>query len=345
MHMDASIPTMSPLPSGPIEGLTSWHGPDLSESGVWIHELSGGEINELLDAVERARRLGRPMREITRDDVPLKGALAVAATQWARDLDEGRGFVLVRGFPLDRLDETGVQLGYWLLGCHLGVPVPQNGRGDLIGHVRDEGDDPGKIGTRLYRTTAAQDFHTDGADIIGLLCVRPAKAGGKSRIVSSISVFNEILRRRPDLAPLLFDDFYWDREADAQPGQPPVFKFPICKYARGRLRTFYIGWYIRNAQRFPATPRLTSQQLELLNLVEEIANDPSLYLDMDFRPGDIQLLKNAVILHARTAYEDWEDPTRKRWLLRLWLTAPDFEDGDAFLRRGVVEKAQEAANG
>lgn len=324
-----------PRPFDPVDSVVAWRGPQLVDKMAWTHQLTAEETEDLLDAVGRARALGRPLKDIRKEDVPLSGALARATANWAEALDDGLGFVLVRGFPVDRLDEEGVQLGYWVLGCYLGTPVPQNGHGDVIGQVRDEGDDPNKIGTRLYRTTAAQDFHTDGADIIGLLCVRPAKSGGLSRIVSSVSVFNEVLRRRPDLAPFLFEDFYWDREADVQPGESPVFRFPICKYENGRLRMFYIGWYIRNAQRFPEVPPLTPQQQDVLDLVEEIANDPAFYLDMDFRPGDIQLLKNAVILHARTAYDDWEDPTRKRWLLRLWLTAPQFKDGDEILRQGV----------
>ncbi len=195
--------------------------------------------------------------------------------------------------------------------------------------------DPKQPGIRLYRTRVKLGFHTDGADIIGLLCLTRAKAGGLSRIASSVTVFNEVMSRRPDLAPLLFENFYWDREADAKPGEPPYFAFPICRYANGRLGTLYLDWYIRNAQRFPEVPRLTTSQLELLDLIDSIANDPKFYLDMDFEVGDIQLLKNAVILHARTEYEDWPEPEKKRHLLRLWLTNFAFKDGDSRIREGI----------
>ena len=57
---------------------------------------------------------------------------------------------------------------------------------------------------------------------------------------------------------------------------------------------------------------------------------------MDFRPGDMQFLKNAAVLHKRTAYEDWDDPARKRHLLRLWLVDPNFSAGDERLRKGVA---------
>jgi len=183
-------------------------------------------------------------------------------------------------------------------------------------------------------TLAEQDFHTDGADIIGLLCLRTSKSGGASRIVSSVTVFNEVLRRRPDLAPVLFRDFYWHYFEPQMPA-PVHFVRPICSRKGGGLNTFFIPWYIRRAQELPDVPPMTAEQTAALELLEATANDPSLYLDMEFLPGDIQLLKNSVILHKRTTYEDWEDPARKRHLLRLWLSAPDFDDGDEQLRGGI----------
>ena len=117
---------------------------------------------------------------------------------------------------------------------------------------------------------------------------------------------------------------------------PVHFARPICRDQGGRLNTFFIPWYIRRAQELPDVPRMTADQTAALEMLESIANDPALYLDMEFRPGDIQWLKNSVILHKRTAYEDWDEPHRKRHLLRLWLAAPDFDDGDEQIRRGIA---------
>ena len=197
------------------------------------------------------------------------------------------------------------------------------------------GADPSDPSTRLYKTRAEQDFHTDGADIIGLLCLRGSKHGGESRIVSSVTVVNEVFRRDPALVPVLFRDFYWHYFEPHMPA-PVHFTRPICRDQGGRLNTFFIPWYIRRAQELPDVPRMTEEQTAALEALESIANDPALYLDMEFRPGDIQLLKNSVILHKRTEYEDWDEPSRKRHLLRLWLAAPDFDDGDEQLRRGVA---------
>ena len=146
---------------------------------------------------------------------------------------------------------------------------------------------------RLYRTRERQDFHTDGADIIGLLCLHAARSGGESRLASSYAVYNEILRRRPDLLEVLYEPMWWDRNGEESPGDDPAFPMPVLNDVDGQPRVFYIGWYIRDAQRHPQVPRLTGPQLEALDLIETIANDPAFHVEMDFRPGDVQLLNNA----------------------------------------------------
>ncbi len=322
------------IPDSPIDSPAAWLGVEQAKRSDWIYKLSDTEKAELDAAIRTHRRTGKSLTEVTPSQYPLP-VLGPAIEAWMRELDGGRGFILVRGFPTADYSEEDAAFAYWLIGLQMGRPVPQNRKGEILGHVGDDGADPKQPGIRLYRTRVKLDFHTDGADIIGLLCLKKAKAGGLSRIASSVSVFNEVMRRRPDLVPLLFQGFYWDREADAGPGEALYFTFPICRYERGRLGTLYIGWYIRNAQRFSEVPRLTSAQLELLDLIDSVANHPTFYLDMDFEPGDMQFLKNAVILHARTEYEDWKEPERKRHLLRLWLTNFSLKDGDAQLRAGI----------
>lgn len=317
----------------PIEGPAAWRGSELSKTTEWIYHLSHPEVVAIEDMVAAIRRSGQPRERITAADVPLL-PLAPAVRAWRDALKHGRGFVLVRGLPVDRLSDDDVALAYWALGLHLGTPVPQNFAGELLTDVRDTGADPTDPSTRLYKTRAEQDFHTDGADIIGLLCLRSGKRGGESRIVSSVTVFNEILRRQPDLAALLFQDFYWHYFEPQMPA-PVHFARPVCTKRGNGLNTFFIPWYIKRAQELPGVPPLTSAQQATIAAVEATANDPSLYLDMEFHPGDMQFLKNSVILHKRTAYEDWEEPERKRHLLRLWLAAPDFDDGDEQLRRGI----------
>lgn len=318
----------------PIDGPAAWTGAELASRTDWIHILTPVEIADIDRVVASMRALGSPRETLTREDVAFD-ALAPAIAAWRETLARGRGFLLVRGLPVERMSFEDAVAAYWALGLHLGSPVPQNFSGEVLTHVRDTGADPTDPSTRLYKTSAEQDFHTDGADVIGLLCLRGARRGGESRIVSSVSVVNAIARKRPDLVPVLFRDFYWHYFEPEMPA-PVHFARPICREQGSRLNTFFIPWYIRRAQELPDVPRMTEEQTATLEALEATANDPALYLDMEFRPGDIQLLKNSVILHKRTAYEDWDVPDRKRHLLRLWLAASDFDDGDEQLRRGIA---------
>jgi hypothetical protein len=311
----------------------AWRGPELAaRSTEWMVEIDELERDELERAMDLVRE--RPLGSIDRDSAPTP-RLARRLASIRRELKDGRGFVLLRGVPVAGRTVEQLARAHWLIGRHLGDPVAQNPAQEMLCHVRDTGADPEDHEVRLYTTRAEQDFHTDGADLIGLLCVHGARAGGLSRIVSSVRVFEEVRRRRPDLAPLLFEP--WPFRLPGMPaGAPRHFELPIARWDGRSLASFFIGWYIRRSAELPEAPRLDDRRRELLDLYETTANDPSLYLDMEFRPGDVQWLKNSVILHKRTEYEDWPEPDRKRHLLRLWLAARDFPDGDDRLRDGMA---------
>jgi len=196
----------------------------------------------------------------------------------------------------------------------------------VLGHVANLGKDYADPTTRGYQTKAELRFHTDGGDIVGLLCIRPGRSGGLSRVVSSTAVWNEIVRRRPDLARQLRLPYWFSRVGELSPGQARAYRMPLFRECDGRMIAFLVQSMIEKAQAFPEVPRLTQAQQEALQLVEELAGDPSLRLDMDFRPGDMQFLLNHATFHSRTAYEDWPEPERRRHLLRLWLSC---EDGPA----------------
>jgi hypothetical protein len=144
-----------------------------------------------------------------------------------------------------------------------------------------------------------------------------------------------MLRRRPDLLEVLYRPMYWDRQGGDDAGGPKWFELAPISDPGGVPRMFYIGWYIRDAQRHADVPRLTQEQLEAMELLESIANDPSVHVEMDFEPGDVQLLNNGRILHAREAYEDDDDPAKRRHLLRLWLAAHRFTSLERQLREGI----------
>ena len=239
---------------------------------------------------------------------------------WRETLASRRGFILITGLSVERWPDEYAELFFWCFGLHLGNPGAQNPRGDLLGHVRDSGAREHDEFVRLYQTTANIAYHGDAADVVGLLCKHQAKRGGESRIVSSVSVYNDLHATRPDLAAQLFEPMYLDVR-DAKPGDAVRF-FPVhpCRYAEGSMRTFYHSDYFRSVQRHAEVPRHTEAQRELLDLYEEIALTPDLYFDIVFESGDIQLVPNHSVLHARTEYEEWPEPERRRHLLRLWLS-------------------------
>lgn len=300
-----------------LDVAAAWRGAELT-SDAWTYELDRSEIDELEAALAASKRRRRETAELVADDFPLS-SLRDRISQWRLELEHGRGFVVIRGVPVDRWTPAEVERFFWCFGLHLGVPGAQNPEGHLLGHVRDTGLSAEGHGVRRYKTAADIAYHCDAADAVGLLCLRPAASGGRSRIVSSVSVYNQLLARRPDLAARLYRPFMLDTH-----GEGGVDYFPIrpCRHFRGSLRTFFHSDYFRSAFDYPAVAAPSGEDLELLDLYEQIAGDPDLYLEMDFEPGDIQLLSNHVVLHARTAYTDDPDPSRKRHLLRLWLSLP-----------------------
>jgi alpha-ketoglutarate-dependent taurine dioxygenase len=303
----------------PLACAAAWKGVDMARRDDWIVTLSAAEIDELEQACAAVRRRGLSMGEIQRRDFPL-ATLSSRAREWARELLDGRGFLVLRGLPVERWGDETSALAYWGFGLHLGRPGAQNLQGDLLGHVVDTGEDEANPFVRRYRTAGDIRYHCDLADAVGLLCLRTAKTGGGSRIVSSVSVYNQLLQRRPDLVDRLYEPFLLDTRDEQGEGRVPYVPVPPCRFAGGVLRTFYHSDYFRSVERHPEVPRFTPDERALLDLYEEIANSPELYLDMQFQRGDIQLLSNHFVLHARTAYEDHPEPARKRHLLRLWLS-------------------------
>jgi len=325
------------MPLNPQEGPAVWRTADVVRDPSWSVELTDGERQAIVAATTSAIAAGVTPTSMQRERFPLP-SMTDAIDAWLRELQGGRGFVLIRGFPIDLLDEAATELAYIGLGSHLGTPVGQNKDADLLTHVRDERLPPSAGQVRLYRTRERQDFHTDAADIIGLLCLHGARNGGESRIASSWALYNEMLRTRPDLLAALYEPVGWDRQGDVPEGQLPWFMLPPINDVGGAPRVFYIGWYIRDAQRHPEVPRLTAAQAEAMSLLESLANDPTFHLEMEFRPGDVQLLNNGRILHSREAYEDDPDPAQRRHLLRLWLAAHDFASVEQGLRAGIAPR-------
>jgi hypothetical protein len=322
----------SEIPRSRIGGPAAWRGDELEARPDWRVQLDAADIDEIDRALVFAERSGRSLAAMRRRDFPLP-TLRRGILDWTAELQQGTGVVLLRGLPVARWSEDQAKLFFWCLGLHLGRPGAQNGRGDLLGRVRNQGlsyDDPT---VRGYQTSAALRFHTDFADVVGLFCLRAAKFGGLSRFVSSVRVYDELLQRRPDLVDLLFEPMLFDTRGDA--GIEFVRVIP-CRYDAGQLRSLYHGDYLRSGEQHPRAPKIPARVHELLDTYDAIASEPGMYIDVEFLPGDVQLLSNHTVLHSRTAYVDGDAPEQQRDLLRLWLSL-----GITATPRGRVARVRE----
>lgn len=311
----------------------SWRGEAIAGEADWTFALDPTDLAEL---VALARRLADPIRDggasltaLGPDLVALPGVRRVTDAIRAQLLD-GKGFALLRGLPASGLDLVENSVLYWLLGCQIGTPMHQNAANDVLIRVRDEGKDFNQQGVRAYETNANLDYHTDSSDVVALYCLRPAKAGGTSTIVSSPAVYEEMVRRNSELAALLHEP--WPQ---LNPVDGSVRYEPICATNTvGRLFTRYGRKYNE------VTGELTARQIAALDLFDAITREPGFVLNMDFNPGDVQFLNNHVIMHARTEYVDWPDPERRRELLRMWLVfREEFGLPQVFADAGFISRA------
>ncbi|HSW17516.1 MAG TPA: TauD/TfdA family dioxygenase [Ramlibacter sp.] len=309
-----------------FDNAQSWRGPDMAARTDWIYELDASEIGEIDQAVSVFERSGADLVGMRRSDFPL-GALAGRMASLRHDLLHGRGFFLVRNVPVERYTTQQAAAAFLGLGLHLGEPVSQNGKGHILGHVKNLGADFSDPETRGYQTNSQLAFHTDFSDFVGLLCLKTPKEGGASSLASSTTVWNEMVKRRPDLAQALTAPVCYTRWGEIEPGQRRYSEVPVFTPHDGRMIVFFNARRtIMKAQAFPEVPRVTSQQLEALDLLESIVHDPAIHMDMVLRTGDMQFLCNHYLFHTRTSYEDWPEMARRRHLLRLWLAC---EEGPA----------------
>ena len=311
-----------PLPSEQHLAST-WYGLDLmQQTDQWVTSLTLGEIAEVEAATGPLLNSHQEIAVLTAQHFPLP-TLGPKLLVLREELIHGRGFFLIRGLPMEKYSMREAGIIFYGLGCHLGLPRSQNAMGHMLGHVRDLGMKSSDPQVRIYQTNERQTFHTDSSDAVGLLCLKKAKLGGISLLVSAATIFNEIHTQRPDLLELLMQPIATDRRGEVPEGMLPYLLIPVFSFYEGYLTVFYQRQYIDSAQRFEDAPRLTAKHVEALDLFDRLANDPKLHLTMQLEPGDMQFVYNHALLHDRTAFDDWEDPTQKRHLLRLWLSIPD----------------------
>ena len=223
-----------------ITGPAAWKGGDFVGDTSWIHHLSGSEIELIDSALAHVKARGLTFPDFTREDFPIS-ELAPFLKPFADELENGRGFLLLRGLPVERYSDEDINTVYYGLGLHLGVPVRQNPRGDLLGTVMNVGDPKDKK-TRVYETNLYLPYHSDPSDVVGLLCVRKASAGGLSSLVSVAAIYNEILEKHPEYLGLYYRPMYFAHLCEtmicsSQTTMPSCTRVPNSKTIRLSLST------------------------------------------------------------------------------------------------------------
>jgi hypothetical protein len=313
-----------------LEPAAEWRARDIADAETWTLRLSAADHAELHAALTVAKDKSLNPLAIGRDDFPLD-RLASKLDGVVDVLLNGRGFARIATLDTTRYSDDDLTLLYWGIGLHLGEPWAQNKHGHVLGDVTDQGktiDDPTVRGNELGGV--ALDYHTDGSDLVGLLCLRTARSGGLSCVANAVAIHNHLVRERPDLAAALYEPLPYDTRGEHPDGGRAFYSVPAFTEHAGRLFVRFIPQYILASQRHPDAPSLSAAAREAIAAASALANDPDFNVYMDLQPGEMQLINNYHVLHGRTAYEDDVAHGYKRHLKRLWLATHALTDRPSY---------------
>lgn len=320
---------MSLILKDKVTGPAAWRGSDLKNDYSWKLQLSDASIDCIDNALSAVKQCNLSFPDFNKDDFPIHD-LNPLFTQYAEEMENGKGFLLLSRLPIERYTEDDLKIIYYGLGLHMGSPVCQNLKGDFLGNVMNVGD-INKKETRVYETNAYLPYHTDLSDVFGLLCVRKAKTGGLTSLVSAGAVYNEILEHFPEYLGVFYRPMYY-----AHLGEDSSNKAPVFSYHDNKLSCRYLRQYIELGHELQERP-LSRVEIEAMDKFDEIIHDPAIRLDMMMEPGDMLFANNYSVMHSRTSFEDFEEPALRRKLLRLWVKmpnarnlAPDFPGQNGF---------------
>lgn len=319
----------------PVSDASAWVPADLETDRGWDVTLEGEHKKDLLAATEAVRDKSIPLGLIDRGVFPLPKCEAVVA-RIRHQLQDGRGFALLHGFPIENLAHEDIERMYWGFCAHLGIGVTQNGDGTLI-HCVTEGRLRPSQGTRSVGNPGKVAMHVDLADVVSLLCVRQAVDSPHSRLSSSMTLYNRLLAEAPEGMARLLEGFPWDRQNEHGDGETPTtgYRVPVFSEAGGKISCRYNRNWIRKA-RERAGRGFDAEETRLLDLMDRINDE--IAFEFPFQPGDVQFANNYTTLHGRAPHTPAASEESTRLLMRIWVNMdglrPVFDE--PILRYGVL---------
>ena len=318
-----------------LETACEWHADAVADSSTWAEILDERELEEVDAALRRALAKSDDVLDIDHEDFPLP-TLSGRLKEIESELINGRGFVVLRGVPREAYSQEEMEMIYWGIGMHLGAPWPQNQYGHVLGDVTDQGvpgRDPNSRGNEIG--AVAFPYHSDGSDLVGLLCLQKARSGGISTVANAVAIHNDLVREEPDLAAALYEPQPFDFRNAEPPGGRPWYELPVFTHWEGRLFVRYIRPYILASQRHAGAPKIAEKAEAAMQRLDAMTQDPKYNAFMDLQPGDMQFVNNYHVLHARTAYEDDRETGEVRHLKRLWLATDVLEDRPPYFKQNL----------
>ncbi|MBI2710664.1 MAG: TauD/TfdA family dioxygenase [Actinobacteria bacterium] len=326
MSTTDTAPPVDPSTLTPLEPACEWRRDDLADG--YVFDLTDDHLAELDAALAEAEARTDDVLDVDKERFPLP-TLGPELERMTRDLVEGRGVALIRGIPVERYGKDRASTIYWGIGMHVGRPWPQNVKGHLLGDVTDQGkayDDPTSRGNEIGGVPFP--FHSDGSDLVGLFCLDAGASGGASLVANVVTIHNELVRSEPDLAAELYGRFPYDARGEQAPGTKGWYTMPVFSRRGDRLFCRYIRPYITASSRHGDAPHPSPAAVAAMDRLDAMCADPRYHVAMALQPGDIQLVNNYHVLHARDGYVDDRAGGRIRHLKRLWLETALLSDDD-----------------
>ena len=299
---DSETPA-TPVFAAPIRHPSAWTVADFRSPADYTIDLDAAQLRDIAAAMRRIKAAGIGLDGLQREHFEVL-SLSPVVEEILQQIKNGRGFVLLRGLPIEDYSKDDLGLIFWGIGTHLGRGLSQSVLGDRLGHVRDfSREDPG---ARAYRNKQELSPHTDSCDLVGLLCLRNAQAGGGvSRLTSAISVHNTLLAEQPDVLAALYRGYVRHRRGEEQPGELPYtpYRIPVYSNVEGKVSARYVRSYIEADEAAAGRPMGPAERA-VIDTFEAVTKRPELMLEFTLQPGEAYFINNYTILHARTAFDD-----------------------------------------